>query len=301
MPDQPPSPSPLGLGTVQFGLDYGLAPRVEPDEAIRVVHAAIELGINYIDTARAYGASEEVLGEALADLPRDHFIIATKIEPGFELSGEEELTDWITRSLERSLTALALDRVDVLQVHNLDRATYDHPPFWEALHRVREQGGFDRFGASLYEIEVARAMLDSPQPEIRQVQIPYSVLDRRFEPFLEGFGQADITTVARSAFLKGVLATNPGELPAELSPLREPIDRLTAHATSLGLEPSELALLYARSHPDIASTIIGVLDEQMLRANHACLARATTELRSLLEDLALDDPLLVDPRNWPLS
>ena len=114
----------LGLGTVQLGMAYGYDKQTPPpeDEAIRIIRQALDMGINFIDTAPAYGHSEYLVGKACTDLA-ERPVIATKIsirDPGSGcfLSGQA-LRDSIEYSLSSSLRQLKLDALDLVQIHSL--------------------------------------------------------------------------------------------------------------------------------------------------------------------------------------
>ena len=115
--------SELSLGTVELGLDYGIRPTgadARPDEAAaaRLLHRALDLGINYIDTARGYGASEQIIGRALRRR-RAECVLATKVSTFHEegLSGEP-LKQRLIASVHESLAALATETIDIMMLHS---------------------------------------------------------------------------------------------------------------------------------------------------------------------------------------
>src|SRR5215470_10816884 len=118
--------SELSLGTVELGLNYGIAPDgaglAPPSaaEATRLLHQAIDAGINFIDTARAYGTSEEVIGQALPPEKRDQLYLATKVTclgPGGQPLSGESLRQHLRQSVTTSLRCLRTDWVDLLLLH----------------------------------------------------------------------------------------------------------------------------------------------------------------------------------------
>jgi aryl-alcohol dehydrogenase-like predicted oxidoreductase len=167
------------LGTWQFGGDWG---EIDRGEAVATVRRARELGINFFDTAQAYGwgASEKLLAQALTGVPREELVIATK--GGLRREGGELLRDaspaWLRRGLEESLRHLDTDYVDVYQVHWPDPGT----PFAEtaaALEEFVREGKVRHVGTSNFDaLQIAEfertRKLDTLQP-------PYHMLRRKIE------------------------------------------------------------------------------------------------------------------------
>src|SRR6476620_8334814 len=148
--------SPLCLGAMMFG------PWGEPDHevSIKIIHRALDAGINFIDTADVYsmGESEEIVGEALADGRRDGVILATKFhglmdvamgQPGGDPNRRGNSRRWITREVENSLRRLKTDWIDLYQVHRPDPAT-DVEETLGALTDLQRQGKIRAFGCSTF-------------------------------------------------------------------------------------------------------------------------------------------------------
>jgi pyridoxine 4-dehydrogenase len=150
-----------------------------PEEGHRLLRRAIELGVNFLDTAHAYGRSEQLIGQALHPYPED-LLIATKA--GLERRGADGRPETIRRHVERSLDLLRLDRIDLLQLHTIDPRV----PLEEsigAMVELQRQGKVRMIGVSNFdveELERARAIA-----QIVSVQNRYSVGDRRSEDVLE--------------------------------------------------------------------------------------------------------------------
>jgi aryl-alcohol dehydrogenase-like predicted oxidoreductase len=217
----------LALGTVELGLDYGIAAageRLRPsfEDASAVLHRALDLGINVIDTARAYGEAEEIIGRALAGRRRD-FVLVTKAASGD-----------VRASLEESLHRLRTDYVDVLMLH----CRADEMP-----DRAMVPDGLPvRFvGASVYGAAVPEGF--------DCAQVAWSALDRRAEAAPYG----EMGLMARSVLLRGALTFRHVHLPPELAPVREAIERLA----KLGLPLPELAYRYVLSSARPVTALVG--------------------------------------------
>ena len=174
------------------------------DEAIRLVHRAIDEGINFIDTARAYGGSEEVLGKALHDR-RDKVVLATKLgcydADGNLLQGQA-LRQHMQASLETSLKLLLTDYVDLLMLHSAPVDLLENGEAINILKDFQASGSVRYIGASTYGTDAPKIAIEQG---VNALQVAYNILDQRMadDVFLlaerEGVG-----VVVRSVFLKGV-------------------------------------------------------------------------------------------------
>lgn len=300
--------SALALGTVELGLEYGIAlpgepPRLSLDEGVRLVHAAINAGVTLIDTARAYGASEEVLGAALAGR-RHEVVLATKVRTqapdGATLRGEA-LRRVMRASLEESLRALRTDYIDLWQIHNVDDALLaEGEAVAAAFAEARRAGLVRAVGGSTYGVKAPLAAIESGLFDV--LQVTYSVLDQRLENGVFPLaGERGIGVVVRSVLLKGVLTARGDYLPERLAALRERSRafRELVAARGGGLSPVQAAIAFALGHPAIGSTLVGVRSEGELReALGATKQPLDPRLRSELAALRLDDPDLLNPSTW---
>src|SRR4051812_32978748 len=114
--------SEVSLGTVEIGMPYGIAENGHvpvPDEhgASRLLHRALDLGVNYIDTARAYGESEAIIGRALRSRRQQFFLASKVISPHGQNLGTRETRDQTTASVRESLRLLQTDYIDLLMIH----------------------------------------------------------------------------------------------------------------------------------------------------------------------------------------
>jgi 1-deoxyxylulose-5-phosphate synthase len=300
--------SALALGTVELGLDYGIAVpgefgRPTEAEAIRLVHAALEGGINLIDTARAYGESEAVLGRALHDR-RGAVVLATKVrtqrDDGTTPSGEQ-LRQHMLDSLETSLRLLQTEYVDIWQVHNVDAALLAQLELLaEVFADVRSSGKARAIGGSTYGVAMPVAALESDLFDM--LQVTYSVLDQRLsEQVLPTATESDIGIVVRSILLKGALTSRGDYLPNHLAELRERSRQFRGLVADAGLNisPVQVAVAFGLAHPHIHSVLVGVRSEQELReALGAAAVELPADLLAQLTALRLDDDDLLNPSTW---
>jgi aryl-alcohol dehydrogenase-like predicted oxidoreductase len=288
--------SALALGTVELGLDYGFRggphySRPGRTDALRLVSHAVGCGINLLDTARAYGESESIIGEALASMGEPPYI-ASKVAIA-EDSGA------ITESIDRSLRELRLERLDLLQVHNAATGTTRNEAAWRVLEDAVRAGKVRFLGVSIYGEEAALEAME--HPEVRTLQIPFNLLDQKMaEKVLPRASRQGIGVLVRSAFLRGVLTEQLTNLPPELDRLAVAACRALDIAGEPGERIAELALRFCLSAPGVSSVIVGVRSAAELDANVAAAAKGPLDAPVIarLRDCDLSGDPLVSPVNW---
>ncbi len=298
---------PLALGTVELGMDYGIpAPgaygRPSASAAERVVRAALDAGINLIDTAQAYGESEAILGNALRGR-RDQAVLATKVtvqREGRTLRGDA-LRRAMWEGLENSLRALQTDYVDIWQIHNVDSDLLAQSELVaEIFEQARASGAVRWRGGSLYGSRVPRAALALDLFDT--LQVTYSLLDQRLaDQVFPAAAAQSVGILVRSILLQGVLTERAEYLPARLEPLRARARRFRelVVASGCGLTPAQAAIAFGLAEPRIGSVLVGVRTESELRENlAAATASLSPDLLAELRQLRLDDPELLNPSTW---
>ena len=176
--------SPLCLGAMMFGA-WG---ETDHDECIRIIHRALDAGINFIDTADVYarGESEEIVGKALAGGRRDDVVLATKFHGtmGDDVNQAGNSRRWIFREVEASLRRLGTDWIDLYQVHRWDPWT-DHEETLGALTDLVAQGKVRYIGSSTYPAaQIVKAQWVARERGLQRFvceQPPYSILARGIE------------------------------------------------------------------------------------------------------------------------
>lgn len=272
--------SPLCLGTMMFG------PRGNPDhdDSIRIIHRALDSGINFVDTADVYsaGESETVVGKALAGARRDNVVLATKFHGGMGDDPNERGTSrrWIIREVENSLRRLNTDWIDLYQVHR-PRPETDFDETLGALSDLVHQGKIRYIGTSTFQpSEIVEGQWTAERRGRERVvseQPPYSVLARGIEremlPVAQRYGLAVIPWSPLAGgwlsgrYRKGVAQPTSSRLDsqrerfdidaAENAAKLEAADALAVLAEEAGLTLVQLALAFVLEHPAITSAIIG--------------------------------------------
>ncbi|WP_424858269.1 aldo/keto reductase [Streptomyces sp. SAI-170] len=287
------------LGTMMFGF----VGNGDHDDCVRIVHAALDAGINFVDTADMYssGESETIVGKALRGR-RDDVVLATKVHfpmgEGRNRSGNSRR--WITRAVEESLTRLGTDWIDLYQVHRPDPTT-DVEETLAVLGDLQRQGKIRTFGCSSFPAEeIAESHHVAERrglPRFRTEQPPYSLLARGVEravlPTVARHGMGALTWAPlASGFLTGKYrkggavdmsagraAITPWrfdpELPENVRKL-EAVEQLIGVADDLGCTLPELAVAFPLVHPSVTSVILG--------------PRTLDQLQGLLKGAALTLP-----------
>lgn len=303
--------SALALGTVELGMDYGIhAPghygRPQAETAIQIVHSAVDAGINLIDTARAYGESEAILGQALRGR-RTEVVLATKVSahlPDGTLPTGAALQQRMLEQLETSLRLLQTDAVDLWQIHNVDEQVLAQretvaATFAEARRRgwVRWRGG-SFYGAALPEAALAHELFDV-------IQVTYSAFDQRLaDRVLPLAAQQGVGVMVRSVLLKGALTERADHLPDHLEPLRAQSRRFRqlVAESQLGLTSAQAALAFALAHEQIGSVLVGVRTIEELEDDLVALSTPLPPaLYETLRALRLDDETLINPGVWGIA
>lgn len=267
--------SEFALGAMMFG------PMGNPDhdDSIRIIHRAIDAGVNFIDTADVYsaGESETIVGKAITG-HRDDIVLATKfgLPMGDDPNHRGASRRWITRAVDDSLRRLGTDYIDLYQLHRFDYST-DLAETLSTLTDLRTAGKIRAFGSSTFPAErIVEAQWMSREHGLGRFlteQPPYSILTRGIEaavlptvqrhgmgalsysPLNGGWlsGRADIGTGHRVAGRPAMYDTSTPLGAAKLAA----VQKLTAVASEAGMTLPQLALRFVLAHPGITSVIIG--------------------------------------------
>ncbi|MBM9509131.1 aldo/keto reductase [Actinacidiphila acididurans] len=267
--------SPYALGAMMFGAP-GTIGNADHDDSIRIIHRALDAGINFVDTADAYsrGASEEVVGKALQGR-RDDVVLATKahLPMGDDPNRRGNSRRWIMTAVEDSLRRLRTDHIDLYQIHRPDPDT-DIEVTLSALSDLVHSGKVRAIGSSTMpasDIVEAQWVAERRGLErFRTEQPPYSILNRGIEsevlPVAQRYGMG---TLVWSPLAKGMLTgrVRKGQrTDLRRAPLLQQfsnehrldaVERLIPLAQEAGLPLTHLAMAFTIAHPGVTSAIIG--------------------------------------------
>ena len=289
----------IGLGTVQFGMDYGVsnaAGKVLAPEVSKILDLAKQQSISILDTASSYGNSEEVLGSVLAD--DRSFSIVTKT-PVFknEIITKSEVTE-LNNAFAASLKKLQQPSVYGLLVHSSeDLLKHGGDLLWEKMCNLKEQGLVKKIGVSVYTAEQIDRISDKYSIDLIQVSI--NVFDQRLllSGHLSKLKKTNIEIHARSIFLQGVLLSKVTDLPSYFKPFHSHLQRYYEFVYKHNWSPVQASLGFALGIEEIDTVLLGVESEAQLRE---IINTAKSLDSSLFRRFAMDDDLLLNPSKWQL-
>lgn len=291
----------IGLGTAQFGLDYGFSKVKTPGQVAEILDCCRENGINFIDTAPAYGDSEKKIGAYLKKT-KNSFIIATKIAKILQetVQSKKNLQAFIKESIGNSQKRLGIDRLDLLLLHQTEDYITENEGFWDIISELKRDGSIRLFGLSVYDVEPTRDLIRQYEALIDFVQAPYNVFDQRFNGLFDDLQERKIDVISRSTFLKGVISCHPQNIPAELDGIRGYRAQLAKAAERFQLKDIEFSLLKVVKNQNIHSTIIGVSSKDELQQDINILVSKTWDpsWEDVSDALAIDNLFYIDPRRW---
>jgi len=256
-----------GLEVPRIALGCAHLDKFGRDEAVGIVHSALELGIDFLDTAPFY-ETESFMGEALQGVPRDSYTLATKIGRLPDGAGGfifDFSRDGVLRSLENSLRALRLDRVHILHIHDPDADNrYDEAlhAAWPTLDELRRQGVIRAVGAGMNQWEMELAFSRAAHFDCFLLAGRYTLLEQTALAALQEWGERGIAVFAAGVYNSGILATGDSEVAQynyELAPpqIRAQARRLEALCARHQVPLNAAALQFVWAHPAYTSVIIG--------------------------------------------
>lgn len=293
----------LCLGTVQFGMKYGLNQKQQPplDYCIKCLDYATQNGVLAIDTAAAYGNAEQIVGCFLSKktISRDKLFISTKMLPN-SLDGiqPEQYVSVIKTHLEQSLQRLHTDYVDAFLFHSSRYAF--QPQMIEALRTVQTKGFARKIGISIYDPDEALACASNPSINI--IQAPYSVFDHRLKNSnaLCALEQANIEVHVRSMFLQGLILMEEDAIPIHLADAKPTIHKVEALCKKAGISRVTLAIAYVKKERGISRLVFGIHSMEQLQENITLFRKGVSEdILAEAEVLFADLPIsIVIPSLW---
>jgi aryl-alcohol dehydrogenase-like predicted oxidoreductase len=285
----------LALGTVQLGMPYGVANRVgqvATGEARLIVERARTSGMDTLDTAAAYGASEAVLGGiGVAD-----WIVISKIPP--VPKGCADVHAWMRASVTGSLERLRVPRLGALLLHApMQLLGPNGAAIHSALQQLQEEGLTQRIGISVYGPEELDALFGNFAFDL--VQAPFNIIDRRLATtgWLARLRRAAVEIHVRSLFLQGLLLMAAAQRPVEFARWQSLWDRWDGWLGRTGLTAVQACVGFAAAHPDIDRAVVGV---DSLRQLEEILSALTLGRVEPPHGLACEEPDLVEPSRWRL-
>ncbi len=307
----------LGLGTAALP---GLYTAVDDRDALSAIRRTLEAGLNFIDTAPMYGhgKSESLLGEALSGVPRDSYVLSTKVGRLLQPEDPEKLTgvqwknpspfrwefdfsyDAVMRSFEESMRRMKVDRIDILLIHDPDEHWEDAMKgAYPAVHSLREQGVVRAIGAGMNQWQMLHRFAKEGDFDCFLLAGRYTLIDHTaLAELLPECERKNISIIIGGPYNSGILA---GGKTFNYEPAPRPLlDQVAAMRTIAerhGIDLRAAALQFPFGHPTVASVIPGARSAQELDENMALISQPIPDaFWSELLDQSLVPPEVPFPR-----
>lgn len=280
----------LALGTVQFGLNYGItntSGKVSSKEVRNILNFATNNSLTKLDTASAYGNSQNVLG----DLADNRFDIISKI-PSFK-----SFKGTIQENVKSTLKSLKRDNIYGMMLH--DEADILDKTLYNDLLDLQNRGVFKKVGCSFYSIEALEFAFNK-NLKLDIIQIPASCLDQRFEQtgLLYKAKEKGLEVHCRSIFLQGILLSR-NEIPLCLQKFKNEIDSFHNFADYNSITPLELCLMYLFQNEFLDFGVVGCQSEKQLKeiiTSYKSIENMKLNLD--LHQLSSSSEILLNPTLW---
>lgn len=271
----------IGLGTVQFGLDYGISNesgKTPKKEVHRILEFAQNEDIDILDTANAYGNAEKVLGS----IGVENFKVVSKFLP------EQDLNTSIEEQLKKTLSRLKINSIYGYLAHRpVD--ILNNPYQWKLLKRYKDQGIANKIGFSLNDPNELEQLLEKNfVPDI--IQVPFNYFDRRFEAVIKQLHSQACEIHSRSTFLQGLFFKDPETLPSHFEEVKGLLYEVKDSTSNL----AGSLLRYVLEKPFIDKVIVGVESKDQLSENIKSLELAESLPQ---KDFKITNSIL-NPSEW---
>ena len=289
----------IGLGAVQFGVDYGVSNthgKTTKYEVSQILQFAYENGISLIDTATSYGSSESILGEVVTN---DDWRFVTKTPNFSDNSLNSTHVNQLKESFNQSLFNLRKKNIYGLLLHSCDDLLKPGGELiFREMERLREIGMVKKIGVSAYSSKQIAAILGKFNIDI--IQLPINIFDQHLfvDGWLEKLKNKNVEIHARSTFLQGLLLMPRTSIPTYFLPIKEKIELFSKSAQELSLSKLELALGYVMGINEIDKIVVGVNTIEQLRE----IIEATQVKVNPMEftDVSINNPIYTNPSLWKI-
>jgi aryl-alcohol dehydrogenase-like predicted oxidoreductase len=300
--------SEIAFGGVEIGMPYGIGVNTPDDmlseaEAMHLLHAALDSGINFFDTARQYGKSESIIGKAFRDR-REQVVLTTKCKHLRERDGRlpspAELRKNLDASFIESLKELQTEYIDLYMLHDSDKEILECDEVLHFFEHLKRSGAVRATGVSTYTPDGTKEVIASQHWDV--IQVPFNLMDQRQESFFPMAAQHGIGIVVRSVLLKGLLSEKGKLLHPALKEVESHIrlydDLVKKNSTDL----PTLATKFALSFNEVSAILVGIdrveyLEKSLVAANGNYL---TMETLQQMQKLAYPDPDFLNLHTWSL-
>ena len=288
--------SKLSLGTVQFGLSYGIANQggqPSQDNVNTIIEYVYSKGINCFDTAQAYGNSEEVLGKAL--LKKENIYVISKLK-------SELFENNLKKNIDTSLRNLGIERLYALLLHDSTLLYHWDEKHTRALSDLKNNKKIVYFGVSIYTDDDFTLALENDSIEF--IQIPFSIFDQRaiHNKWLEKANAKNKLIFIRSIFLQGLFFLDSQNLPQNLLAAQPYLEKFDEYCNRLNMTKSQLALSFVDTLAQNALLLFGCDNLQQAQENIETYNHLQTldsaVIYQMIDDFKDIDESIYNPTKW---
>jgi len=282
----------LALGTVQFGLDYGInnkEGKIPKDNVFEILKFAFENDISVLDTAHSYGDSESIIGEFVRK-NKSNFKIVSKIS-----STNPKDTE---KFFKESLKKLNIDCIYGYLLHNF-KSFLENKESWSKLEHLKAEGKVEKIGFSLYYPEEVKYLLEN-DISFDVIQVPFSIFDQRFSKIFPLLKEKGVEIHVRSIFLQGLMFKDPNGLEEKFIKIKDKLLTLLSISEETKIPISALCINFASLNKNIDKVLVGVDCLENLKNNIRALG-SQKEVKKVYEKLLKlkeDDEEIILPFNW---
>lgn len=288
----------LGIGTVQFGIDYGISNqqgKTPPSEVLKIFALALHHNISVVDTAPSYGDSETVIGQYLPS--SDRFKVVTKT-PVFAQNFVDSATVLqLQNTFYESLKRLGQGSVEGLLVHHAsDLISEGSPILMAGLRELKQQGLVKKIGVSVYTGSQIDQILEKFSIDL--IQLPVNILDQRLiqSGHLRRLKEMGCEIHARSIFLQGLLLLKPETLPSFFDPAKPLLREYHQAVSRLGCSSQKAALDFVAGLAEVDTLIVGLNSAAQLQELIFALQQPAINLD--FSQFALPQESILNPAQW---
>lgn len=283
------------LGTVQFGLNYGINNHVgkPSDEDMKsILDFAYSQGVGFLDTAEAYGDSQQRIGNYHEEA-KHKFNLITKY------SFKIDLPESIGKRVEHNLTTLNVDRLYSYMFHSFDEYKECYPAFRKDLNSIRKAGVIQKLGVSVYTNEEALQVLEDDS--IQLIQLPFNLLDNlsKRESVLRNAKERGVEIHTRSAFLQGLFFKELAQISHNQQSLKPYLEYIMQLIKGNNISIQDLSLNYVLEQDLICKVLIGVDNLRQLQQNIGSTNKGLAEnIVQAIDRIDVKEIDLLNPSNW---
>ena len=300
--------SEISFGTVSLGLPYGIGVSNDSDmpseaDSIALLHGALERGINFYDTALAYGKSEDLLGKAFAEC-REKAVICTKpahlydVYVGQKLPSAAEIKGKLEASLRQSLTKLQTDYLDVYMSHDGTEEVIENETVIDFFQSLKRKGVIRATGISVYTVEHSMKAIEIGAWDV--IQLALNLMNQEQLPAIARAAQKGVGIVVRSVLFKGILTDRGSRLHSALKSVEDHRRKYESLLNERITNLPDLAAKFVLSCEGVSSALVGIdkpeyLETALKTADGNDLDEETLKKA---KELAYPDPAFLNLPMW---